>query len=440
MQAGQRWSLTVRLKRPHGNANFGARDAEAALLARDIRATGYVTAASSARRLARDAFGITLAIDRWRAHLRDRIERVLGDAPHRGIVVALAVGAQDGVSDDDWSLMRATGTSHLVAISGLHIGFVAGLAGWLTGFVWRRARWRGVPLPLCVSAPKVSAAGAAVFAALLRGLAGFQCARAARIVDARVSSRSRWSAGDGSRRRWCWRGRLRWCLSPIPGRSRRPGSGCRSARSAAILYAMAGYGRRASKWRDWRDAGGEPHADPVPYDSTVRVREPVPKSVDRLRAIFHRKARRLHGHLASSGRVQYAVTISLAPLTAYWFSQIPLIGPLANAIAIPWVSLLVTPTVLAGVAAARAARRLRLSGRARPARPHVRRACSGLSGPAWALWRLPQPDALALAAAAVGVAWALAPRGWPLRFAAPLTWLPLVLPAPNAPPHRARSV
>jgi competence protein ComEC len=60
-----------------------------------------------------------------------------------------------------------------------------------------------------------------------------------------------------------------------------------------------------------------------------------------------------------------------------------------------------------------------------------------LSGPAWALWRLPQPDGWALAAAAVGVAWCLAPRGWPLRWAAPLTWLPLLMPAPPGPPEGA---
>jgi competence protein ComEC len=57
-----------------------------------------------------------------------------------------------------------------------------------------------------------------------------------------------------------------------------------------------------------------------------------------------------------------------------------------------------------------------------------------LSGPAWTLWWLPQPDAWALAAAAAGVFWLLAPRGWPLRWAAPLTWLPLLMPAPPGPP------
>jgi competence protein ComEC len=40
-------------------------------------------------------------------------------------------------------------------------------------------------------------------------------------------------------------------------------------------------------------------------------------------------------------------------------------------------------------------------------------------------------------AAAFGVIWALAPRGWPLRFAAPLTWLPLVFPPSHAPSNGA---
>lgn len=87
--------------------------------------------------------------------------------------MALAVGAQDVVSDADWTLLRATGTSHPVAIYGLHIGFVAGLAALLSGGLWRRVRWRGLPAPLIVSAQKAAAAGAAIFAAFYAALAGF---------------------------------------------------------------------------------------------------------------------------------------------------------------------------------------------------------------------------------------------------------------------------
>jgi competence protein ComEC len=150
----------------------------------------------------------------------------------------------------------------------------------------------------------------------------------------------------------------------------------------------------------------------------------------RIQAALRRRLRALGERLRSGAQVQFAVT--LAPLTVYWFAQIPLVGPLANAFAIPWVSLLVTPTVLAGIALP-----VPLDGAAfRAAHALLDVLVAGLqalSGPAWMLWRLPQPDGWALAAAAVGVAWCLAPRGWPLRWAAPLTWLPLLLPPPAAP-------
>ncbi|GAB7523692.1 hypothetical protein PBS_26770 [Paraburkholderia sp. 2C] len=154
----------------------------------------------------------------------------------------------------------------------------------------------------------------------------------------------------------------------------------------------------------------------------------------RARTLIRTLVRTLAARARSGARVQFAVTVALAPLTAYWFAQIPLIGPLANAFAIPWVSMLVTPLVLAGVAlpapldavAFHGAHRL-LDGLA--AGLHL------VSGPAWALWRLPQPDAWALAAAAAGVAWCLAPRGWPMRWAAPIAWLPLLVAPPVGPPH-----
>src|ERR1700754_1735551 len=156
---GARWRLFVRLKRAHGNANFGVRDSEATLFARNIRATGYVTRPVAAERLPGDAHGVGVTVDRWRAMLRARIDNVLADAPHRGIDVALAIGAQDAVSTADWQLMRATGTGRLVAISGLHIGFVAGLAAWLAGAIWRRSGWVGARLgidwPLVLPAQKV---------------------------------------------------------------------------------------------------------------------------------------------------------------------------------------------------------------------------------------------------------------------------------------------
>jgi competence protein ComEC len=114
-----------------------------------------------------------------------------------------------------------------------------------------------------------------------------------------------------------------------------------------------------------------------------------------------------------------------------------LLGPIANAFAIPWISVLVTPATLAGL--------LLPAPLDVPLLHAAHTAVAGLSellarlvaaAPA-SLWHLPQPDPFALAAAGAGVAWALAPRGWPLRCAAPLTWLPLLAPASQTAPYGA---
>jgi competence protein ComEC len=136
--------------------------------------------------------------------------------------------------------------------------------------------------------------------------------------------------------------------------------------------------------------------------------------LSRLRAAAARRIRAFGERLRGAAHVQLAVTVALAPLTVCWFAQIPLIGPLANSFAIPWVSLLVTPSVLAGVVLPAPLDAYAL----RTAHALLDVMIAGLqwlSGPRWALWWLPQPDGWTLAAAAAGVLWCLARRGWPRR-------------------------
>ncbi|HXZ09190.1 MAG TPA: DNA internalization-related competence protein ComEC/Rec2 [Paraburkholderia sp.] len=415
LEAGTRWRLPVRLKRPHGNANFGVRDAEAALLARDIRATGYVSGPARALRLMGTARGFGVMVDRWRSAVRTRIDAALGDAPHRGIVIALAVGAQDAVSAADWLLMRNTGTSHLVAISGLHIGFVAGLAAWVIGALWRRSCFVGRDWPLLIPAQKVATTGGALFAAGHAGLAGFNVP-AQRALWMLIVVALAFVSGRSVAPSFV----LAWALGLVllidPWAVLSAGFWLSFCAVAAILFAMSGRVRV--------------------HDHEQHVRDPDESRLARLRAAIQRRLRALAGRVHSGAHVQFAVTIALAPLTAYWFAQIPLIGPLANAFAIPWVSLLVTPTVLTGVitGAVLPAPFGTVAFRVAHAQLDVLMAgLQVLAHPAWAVWQLPQPGGWALAAAAVGVIWCLAPRGWPLRWAAPLTWLPLLLPPPHGP-------
>ncbi|QGZ61252.1 ComEC/Rec2 family competence protein [Paraburkholderia acidisoli] len=441
---GARWRLTVRLKRPHGNGNFGLRDSEAALLARGVRATGYISDPQHATRLAPDAGGFGVRIERRRAALRARIDAVLGQAPHRGIVIALATGAQDAVSDADWRLMRNTGTSHLVAISGLHLAFVAGLAGWAAGALWRRARWRGVPAPLFLPAQRVALAGALVAAALYAALAGFNVPVQRALGMLAVAALALF-AGRAIDRATI----LAWALGLVllrdPWAVTAAGFWLSFGAVAAILYAATGVPRVR---RDAPDRmPDEDFANPMrdKDDATASVSRAVrePRGLrERLRAVFAPRggwragAQRWRARVADSARVQWAVTVALAPLTAYWFGQIPLIGPFANAFAIPWVSMLVTPTVLTSAAlpAPLDAYALHAAHRFISVMMQALGAFADLPG---AVLRLPQPGAWPLVCAAVGVAWLLAPRGWPLRWLAPFTWLPLVIPAPGGPPPGA---
>ncbi len=419
LEPGSHWRLIVRLKRPHGNANWGVRDAEAALFARDLRATGYVSAPLQAARLKGRAQGIGVTVDGWRWMIRERIAAVLADAPHMGIVVALAIGAQDAVSAADWLLMRRTGTSHLVAISGLHIGFAAGLAGWLAGMLWRRSFFVGGGLPLIVPAQKVAIGSGALFAAFHAALAGFNV----------PAQRALWMAGvialgQMGGRRIAPSVVLAWALGLVllvdPWAVLSAGFWLSFCAVGAILFATSGHPRVARR----AESGSSPD-------------EGVERSLAaRCAHALGSCAQALVERMRSGARVQFAVTVALAPLTVCFFSQIPLVGPVANAFAIPWVSVFVTPAVLAGIAlpapfdafAFRFAHHL-LEGLAA--------GLQLLSGPPWTVWQLPQPGAWAMAAAAIGVAWCLAPAGWPLRWAAPLAWLPLLAPASAAPAEGA---
>jgi competence protein ComEC len=100
VRPGERWRLTVRLQRPHGNANPGGFDYEVWLLEQGVRATGYVRADAGNARL--DSFVVSLgnAVERCRAVLRERILRALAGRPYAGVIVALVIGDQRAI--DQW--------------------------------------------------------------------------------------------------------------------------------------------------------------------------------------------------------------------------------------------------------------------------------------------------------------------------------------------------
>src|SRR5690606_30415689 len=165
LRAGERLALTVRLRAPRGLANRGGFDYEQWLLVNGFGATGYVRAAerveSGPWSLARWWLGVRReAAKRVAAHIRD--------ADAAALVVALGIGERYGFSDAHWESLRRTGTSHLVAISGLHVGLVAMLALVVVRRAWLWPAQRIVRVDI-----EVAAAAAAVAAVLYAALAGF---------------------------------------------------------------------------------------------------------------------------------------------------------------------------------------------------------------------------------------------------------------------------
>ena len=149
--------VRAKLHVPHGSANPGLFDYEAWLWRHQIDATGYVREAGDCDRPPR------WTLDRLRADILARLQPVLADTRMRGLIEALAFGVRTHITDDQWRVLRRTGTSHLVAISGLHIGLIA---GWLFVLV----RWLALRLPgrrwSRVSAAIAAFLGAMAYAAL----------------------------------------------------------------------------------------------------------------------------------------------------------------------------------------------------------------------------------------------------------------------------------
>ena len=120
--AGDVWQVELRLRQPRGNSNPGSPDIEARLFAGAIGATGYVVAGKHNRLLDSGNAGGLLGL---RQRLVERIRRVLGESASAAVLTAITVGARHALSDEQWQRFAATGTSHLMAISGLHIGLAA---------------------------------------------------------------------------------------------------------------------------------------------------------------------------------------------------------------------------------------------------------------------------------------------------------------------------
>lgn len=284
VRAGERWRLAVSLRRPSGLLNPHGPDREAALLARRIGATGTV---KHGERLGE-------ARASWREVVRQRL--LATDAYGReAVIAALVLGDGGGLSRQDWNTLQATGTVHLMVISGQHIGLLAGLVYALVAGLARRGAWPP-QVPWLHAACVLAMAGALTYG----WLAGFgvpvqrACLMLAVVLVWRLHFRHMGAATP-----------LLLALTGVllvePLASLLPGLWLSFGAVAVLVLCFS---TRLGAWRPW-------HA---------------------------------------WTRAQWVIAIGLLPLLLALGLPVSLSAPLANLLAVPWLSLAVLPLALLGTA------------------------------------------------------------------------------------------
>ena len=366
---GSRWQFSATLKRPRGVLNPGGFDREQSALEQRVAATGYVRRAEQSRP--------GQGVDFLRSRISDRIAEALPQGRGR-FVQALALGDTRALSDDDWATLRATGLTHLIAISGFHVGLVAGFGALLLLGLYLVFPRLGNRVPR----PQAAALAALMFALGYTALAGFALPTVrtllmiAAVLLAKLLRRP-------------MRGVDAFALALIAILLFDP----LSVLAPGFWLSFLGVG-----WLLWC----------LPHERGAGVLRPF------LRA-------------------QGVAVLGLLPLTVWFFGQASLPGPVTNLIGIPWISLVVVPTALAGVLA---------DAFSHPAAAMIWRAAAWLMDQLWwlldriahwpaAMQWLPEPSLIALLLAMAGAFWLLLPRGTPGKVLAAFLFLPLLWPVTN---------
>jgi len=289
IKAGEQWQFYVKLKKVSGMMNPGGFDYERWAFEQGINATAYVVESEFNKRLSTASL---FSINNLRGKLKEEVVLQMGDKPLRGLVLALLLGDRSEIDEQQWEVLTATGTNHLVAISGLHIGLVAGAVFFLGRIVFRRLG----SLLLYIPAHKAAAMAAIIAAFIYAMLAGFaiptqralvmiMVVMLSVLVNRKIPTSLILSTA------------LFVVLLIDPFSLLSAGFWLSFAAVAAILYAMQSRWKASGWWWKW-------------------------------------------------GRLQWIVTIALIPILIFSFQQFSIISPVANFFAVPWVSILVVPLVL----------------------------------------------------------------------------------------------
>lgn len=378
LRAGQRWQFWLRLKQPHGFMNPGGFDYESWLYQKKIRATGYIRISKKnqqfAKKLDDEAAGYQLVI--FRQNLYERLKRLTSKTHYGGILIALAMGERTGINPAQWQVFRATGTSHLVAISGLHIGLLAGFVFFLVRRIWP---YLG-DAALILAAPRAAAICSLIIAAFYAALSGFAIpAQRALIMLSIVMISIFYRHKVNSSEVLSIALLVVLLLDPNAVLS----AGFWLSFAAVTIISLAASGRLTidQGWKIW-------------------------------------------------GRLQWRISLALIPLLVFLFQQASLVSPFSNLIAIPVVSFLVVPFTLLATTVS--------SFLPDIASLLYFVADSILSLLWWFLdflatssisqWYAAKPSIWTLVLANLGFVILLSPKGWPGKYLALFLIIPLIWP------------
>ena len=369
-RAGERWQFTVRLKRPHTTYNPHGFDFEAWALAENMRATGSIHSKSGYKKLSNFVWRPSYIVENMREKIGNRISQALVNKPYAGIIRALVVGDDSQISADDWNVFLRTGVNHLMSISGLHITMLAGLAFAVTSFFWRRMPSLVMRMPTRKAATILGLVVAVLYA-LLAGMS----VPTQRTLYMLVS----------------------FALALLLGKN----LAISRALAIAVLVVVM-----VDPWAViapgfWLSFGA---VALIAYITVGRL-----KPLSAFKTAVH---------------TQWAITLGLLPLLIAMFGQASVISPIANAFAIPVISLLVVPLSIMGSI-------IPVNFILHTAHFLFQLCMHGLvflsSLPSW---QQAAPPIWALLIAMLGVVWLLLPRGFPQRWLGFVLLLPLFFVSP----------
>ena len=380
LQIGQQWKIIATLKKIHGQMNPGGFDYETWSFLTGIRATGSVISSEKNSILLNNKY-YHYPIGRIREYLREGIKKNLKTTQTSPWITALAIGERHAISADDWQVLRNTGTNHLMAIAGLHIGLMAAFAYTLCSWSWRRCE----KLLLKMPAQQAGSIAALTIAFIYSAMAGFS----------------------------------------IPTQ--------RACIMLSIFLVLFFLRRKITPWQVWRMA----LLSMLICNPLDVLSESSWLSFTSIAIILYSMQGRLlpKGMWWKHGRIQWIIALGLIPISIWLFQECSLVSFIANSIAIPWVGFLIVPLTLLGcflllVSAKIGGVILYIADKLLAVLWII---LTYLSHITWGTWYQAIPHMSYSIIACVGVIILLVPAGFPGRYFGMIWALPLLFYKPSVP-------